>query len=408
MKIFKFGGASIKDVAHINNVVSIIQQHQNEDLVIIVSAIGETTNYLETVWQAYLNKEDWQAKLAVLQKEQSALIDELFIVNPHDIKTSLSVFYDGLIQFLNANTIEDDSYLYDQIVSIGELTSSFILSWKLIRSEIENYFIYAKELVRTDSTYRAGKVNWETTQQQIKAQVGKGIYVTQGFLGGTENLQNTTLGREGSDFSAAIFANCLDAESVTIWKDVEGVFNADPRIITDTTLIKKLSYEQAILLTYYGAKVIHPKTILPLKEKNITLHVRSYNNLENEGTLISNEEADLPAMFIKNTEQKLLKFKPISGTFNPRKLSDILYLMKETQLPVFFIDYSPICIQVSTNNQAFKLAVLRSNLSDNLVISEEIEVEMGVYYENLENTPPMKNVIAMQDNGKFRLVIGEF
>lgn len=407
MKVFKFGGASVKDAAHILNVVSIIEKYKSDDLVIIVSAMGKTTNFLEEVWDLYLKGLSWKEALSSLKNDQHSIIDEIFS-NPAQIKSNLDAFYQLLIEFLEANNVKDGSYLYDQIISIGEITSSFILSSILNEKGIINEYLHAKSLVRTDLTFREGKVDWKITEEQICAKVKSGIYVTQGFVGGTENEQNTTLGREGSDYSAAIFAYCLNADSVTVWKDVNGILNADPRLVTDTELIEEMSYEQAILLTHYGAKVIHPKTIEPLKNKSIKLFVRSYNNLQNNGTCVSEKEGSLPAIFIKKEDQIVMKVIAEKRSLHPHDLSDILFLMKETQLAPYFIKYTPNELLVSCDNQQFKLEKLIKNLPASLKLEGIMPVEMGVYHAQLEGAPLISEIYFLQDDGNFRIILGKF
>ncbi len=408
MEVYKFGGASVATADNIKNVISIIKKEAPKNLIIVVSAMGKTTNYLEKVWQAHLKDENWLEQLLALQQDQFNLIDELFYANTYDIKDGIRKLFDGLIYFLNNNTINDESYIYDQLIVLGELTSSFILSRKLEESEVPNHFHYAKQLIRTDQSYREGKVDWKHTKQVVQATFTNGTYVTQGFVGGTSNNQNTTLGREGSDYSAAIFAYCLGAEKVTIWKDVEGVLNADPQLLNETVKIENLDYNQAVELTYYGAKVIHPKTIEPLKLANIPLCVRSYENTNNKGTIISNIKGELPPIFIQNKKQILLKFEAKGRFLNPKDMCDVLYLCKEAQLPIFFTDYSPTSIKISTNNQDFKLDLVKYNLPEDLKLVNEQFLDMAVYYGSLENTPSLKNVEYFKDNGTYRIALGNF
>ncbi|MBK9732826.1 MAG: aspartate kinase [Chitinophagaceae bacterium] len=291
MKIFKFGGASIKDATAIKNVATILQKYKGEQVVIIVSALGKTTNALEAITNAYFNKTGKAAVLLEKLKQQHfAILAELFPGSNQEVYDSINNTFVEIDWILEDQPLDKYDYIYDQIVSIGEMAATKIVSAYLNHQNIPTQWIDVRDCIRTDNTYREGKVDWELTQKNIALHVlpllQNQFVLTQGFLGGTSENYTTTLGREGSDYTAAIFGYSLDAEEVTIWKDVSGVLNADPRYFPEAQKIDTLSYHEAIEMTYYGASVIHPKTIKPLQNKKIPLHVRSFLSPAAEGTVI--------------------------------------------------------------------------------------------------------------------------
>ena len=260
MKVFKFGGASVKDAAGVRNVADLLQSVGYENTCMIVSAMGKTTNALEEVVKRYFEKEDFEKTIREVKKQHIDLAIELF-ENADEVSNEISQFFDDIVSFLRRNKSPNYSYVYDQVVCCGELISTKIISMYLNSIQVKNEWLDVRDYIKTDHTYREGKVNWKATEENIAQLPQTGFFITQGFLGSDNNFFTTTLGREGSDYSAAIFAYCLNANSMTIWKDVPGVLNADPRYFEQTELLNHISYEEAIELAYYGASVIHPKTL---------------------------------------------------------------------------------------------------------------------------------------------------
>lgn len=311
MKIFKFGGASVKDAASVKNVARVLSLYPNDTILIVVSAMGKTTNALEKVVEAYLHKtDDPVLLLRNIQEQHIQIIKELFPNKEHELHNTIEILFSQLRIYVE-KVGEDDHYnkVYDAIVSYGELISTRIISAFLNDQGFENDWLDARKVIRTSSHHRAGRVNWDETQRLVKEQLKPNrTYITQGFIGSDAALNPTTLGREGSDYSASVMAYCLDAEEVIIWKDVRGVLNGDPKVFDDVSLLNKLSYREAIELAYYGASVIHPRTIQPLQKKRIPLKVKSFLQPKGEGSCISDGvdlEPILPC-FIRKDNQVLI------------------------------------------------------------------------------------------------------
>ncbi|MGY3054334.1 aspartate kinase [Pedobacter sp. UYEF25] len=335
MDVFKFGGASVKNAAGVINLAEIVKSYNTGALLIVVSAMGKTTNQLENLTKAYLSKsQEIHQIFEEIKNFHFDLIDELFGGNQnavHDDVANVFVEIDWLIE---DSADENDDYIYDQIVSIGEIASTKIIAAWLNHCGQKSIWADARSYIQTDNTHREGKVNWQKTekiiQEDLSLTLSKSIVVTQGFIGGTTENYTTTLGREGSDYSAAIFAYCLNADAVTIWKDVPGVLNADPKWFDETKKIDQLSYYDAIELTYYGATVIHPKTIKPLQNKNIPLYVKSFLQPAEKGTVINNTANPLPIpSFIFKINQALISIFPKDYSFiieeNLSKIFDVFH-----------------------------------------------------------------------------------
>ena len=302
MKVFKFGGASVKDASGIKNLVSVLQQVGYDNTLIVISAMGKTTNALEVVIGNYFNdKSQLQSALQEVIKYHNQILLDIFESDQHPVFIQVKTLFEELNLFLKTNKSPDYNFVYDQIIGFGELVSTTIVSAYLDAVGISNNWLDVRQLIKTDDYYRRANVNWEATQQQISQLVNtKQLNITQGFLGSDKNNFTTTLGREGSDYTAAIFAYCLNAQSVTIWKDVPGVLNADPRYFNNAQLLKTISYHEAIELAFYGASVIHPKTLQPLQGKEIPLYVKSFLQPQNEGTVVKKYkgiEPEVPCLF---------------------------------------------------------------------------------------------------------------
>ena len=319
MKIFKFGGASTKDADNIKNVLSVIVQSSEKDLVVVISAMGKITNALELVVNDYFNSGNFQEALKFVSNYHLDIVNELFQNNSHFIYSELDSHFSDLNRFLKNNKSKNHAFVYDQVVSFGEIISSKIISIYFSENGIPNNWLDVRQCIKTDDNFRDAKVDWEATEQKISERVKTtGITITQGFVG-AENTNNftTTLGREGSDYTAAIFAYCLNAESVTIWKDVPGVLNADPRYFEKTQLLSKISYREAIELAFYGASVIHPKTLQPLQRKKIPLYVKSFFSPLDPGTCVGTDVDLEPSVscFILKKDLILISLSSLDFSF---------------------------------------------------------------------------------------------
>lgn len=309
MLVFKFGGASVKDAPGIINLGKIVERYKDQQLLIVVSAMGKTTNELESLTKAYVDQtDDIQLIYNKIKEYHFHILNELFTAD-HPVFDEVANTFVEIDWMIEDEPHDDYDFIYDQIVSIGELVSTRIVNAYLNYAGFSSQWLDVRSYIHTDNTYREGIVEWDKTcthiQQDIPGLLTKGIVVTQGFLGGTSENFTTTLGREGSDYTAAIFAACLKAQSVTTWKDVPGILNADPKYFTDTVKFDKLSYTEAIEMTYYGAGVIHPKTIKPLQNANIPLLVKPFNNPDEAGTVISHEAPviyERPVIIIKHNQ----------------------------------------------------------------------------------------------------------
>ena len=290
MKIFKFGGASVKDAAGVKNLIRVLKTVGYQDTLVVVSAMGKTTNALEKIIEIYFKDQPAQLsqELLMLKEFHLKIVDELFEDQTQKVSKVVQDCFEELHSFLKTNKAPNYSFVYDQVVSYGELLSTSIIHHYFEVQGWKSFWLDARECIKTDDYYRAANLNWEQTQELIKSHTkDRQLIITQGFIGSNSNNFTTTLGREGSDYSAAIFAYALNASSVTIWKDVPGVLNGDPRVFKNTELLHQISYREAIELAFYGASVIHPKTLQPLQRKEIPLYVKSFENPEQNGTAVS-------------------------------------------------------------------------------------------------------------------------
>lgn len=321
--MFKFGGASINSFERINNLVPILENHKDEKILIVISAMGKMTNALEKVLDAFYEERNEDA-LQLFYKIKNYHLDQLkYLITLHWQKATnqLNDFFTETEWLLHDKPVKDYNYYYDQIVCAGELLSSTLLSFYLNEKKLQNQWIDVRDLLRTDDTFRDGKVDWGISKKQVEERLvplfsENNFVITQGFIASTDENESTTLGREGSDFTAAIFADLLDAESVTIWKDVNGVMNADPKEFKEAVTIEELSYKEVIEMAYYGAQVIHPKTIKPLQNKNIPLYVRSFLDLRLPGTVITKKStSQLPPMIVYKRSQVLITLQTTDFSF---------------------------------------------------------------------------------------------
>ena len=378
MKIFKFGGASVKDAESVKNITQILQSEGTENTVVVISAMGKTTNAFEEVINAYYNKTDKLSdNLGVIEDYHKAIIDDLFDKGDAIYK-EINILLGELSWFLARNTSQRYNYVYDQIICFGELLSTKIVSAYLSKIGIDNNWFDVRNYIKTDSNYRDAKVDWNLTQKIITEKLdATKLNITQGFIAANDTENTTTLGREGSDYTAGIFAYCLEAESVTIWKDVPGVLNADPRVFKETTLLEQISYEEAIEMAFYGASVIHPKTLQPLERKEIPLLVRSFVNPKETGTKVSKGTRlvpDIPCFIVKK-DQVLVSISALDFSFMvENNISYIFQKLHDFQLKVNLIQNSAISFSVCIDNKFNKFDAFY----DELKTQFKIDVQKGV------------------------------
>ena len=356
MRIFKFGGASVKDADGIKNVFSVLEKVGHEDTLLVISAMGKTTNALELVIKNYFEKSnELHSSLQEVKKYHYQILMDLFEDEEHDVYFAVNSLFADLEYFIRSNKSPNYNFVYDQVVSFGELISTTIVSHYFAQAGLKNNWIDVRNFIKTDNTYRDANVDWEKTQQLIaKGVKKKALNITQGFLGSDENNFTTTLGREGSDYTAAIFAYCLNAESVTIWKDVPGVMNADPRYFENAILLNQISYREAIELAFYGATVIHPKTLQPLQRKEIPLHVKSFINPLLPGTSVSKGkdlEPQTPCYIVKR-DQLLISLSSIDFSFiMEENISEIFALFHQYKMKVSLTQNSAISFSVCVEDK---------------------------------------------------------
>jgi len=384
MKVFKFGGASVKDAEAVRNVGNIIQRY-DEDLVVVVSAMGKTTNALEKVVDAYYNnKSSLAADLQALKDFHFEILNNLFENKKHPIFNEIHNTFVEIEWEIEDAPSRNYDYIYDQIVGVGEVLSTKIVSAFLNEQSIQNKWLDVRDVIQTDNTHRNAKVNWELTEECAQKVIiplintkEQTILITQGFMGSSSELFTTTLGREGSDFTAGILAYCLNAQGVTIWKDVPGMLNADPKWFDNTEKLDNISYHEAVELAYYGATVIHPKTIKPLHNKNIPLYVKSFLLPQDEGSVINeNTKADgLVPSFIFKMNQVLISISSKDYSFIMEDhLSHIFGVFAERGIKVNLMQNSALSFSVCINFDEQTMSLI-----------DELKKEYKVLYnDNLE------------------------
>ena len=381
MRIFKFGGASVKDADGIKNVYDVLQKAGYEDVLLVVSAMGKTTNALELVIKNYFDKSpELSASVQEIKKYHNQILLDLFENDKDPVFAAVNDQFADLEYFLAHNKSPNYNFVYDQIVSFGELISTTILSHFMNFMGIKTQWIDVRNFIKTDANYRDAEVDWELTQKNIAKNIApKILNITQGFLGSDNNNFTTTLGREGSDYTAAIFAYCLNAESVTIWKDVPGVMNADPRYFENACLLNQISYREAIELAFYGASVIHPKTLQPLQKKEIPLYVKSFINPLLKGTSVSKGvdlEPHLPCFIVKRN-QLLISLSSIDFSFiMEENISEIFRLFHDHKIKVNLIQNSAISFSVCVEDKFGEFNALNAVLSKKFKVDFEENVTL--------------------------------
>lgn len=391
MKVFKFGGASVKDAESVKNLASIINRYADDDLLVVISAMGKTTNAFERVLHAYLTGETEAAvkEAKSIHDYHRKIAADLIPDNTHSLYKEIGDIFAGVEMRLHTKPTASYNQEYDQLVSQGEMLSTIIVSNYLNYSGIQNQWSDARQFLKTDSTFREGRVDWDISDKLIRQQFSFNaihLYITQGFIGSTFGNLTTTLGREGSDYTAAILAYVLDAESVTVWKDVPGVLNADPKWFDDTVRLEKISYLDAIELTYYGTSVIHPKTIQPLKNKGIRLYVKSFLHPEDPGTVIGdNSYEKLIPSFIFKMDQVLIHIHPADFSFIAEdNLEKIFRCFAGYGLKINLMQNSAVSFDVCVNNDLSRIPSVLADLEKDFRVRSTPGLELVTirYYDD--------------------------
>jgi aspartate kinase len=410
MKVFKFGGASLKDAKSIANMTSIVKSHIDSPLMVVVSAMDKTTNALEKVLEAFLKKGDFLLEIQTIKAYHIEICNQLFS-SPTLIVEKIQIILDELPGKLIVNKPFDE--LYDQVVSTGEILSSVIVEHYLSSHKLPTEWIDARKYIITDSTFREGNVNWTKTKEQCQGLskiLQKKIIVTQGFIGGTPDGLTTTLGREGSDFSAAIFASCLQANSVTIWKDVPGVMSSDPKRLPNAIVFDELPYQEAAEMTYYGASVIHPKTIQPLAMRQIPLFVKSFDDPTLPGTKIHQCHINaLPPLIVFKDNQCLISCRVTDYTFvNEDQLSKIFHALSELDIKINLMQNSAISFSCCIDFREQKVMALIDALQQNFEVYYNTGLTLITvknYDEETFNTYRKKQNILIEQSSRSTLQI---
>lgn len=380
-KVFKFGGASVKDAAAIENLRNILLRYPEDPLAVVISAIGKTTNFLEKTLDAYYHRPEEALRLADELQRHHEQIARGLLADPETLNATMRPLFDKLRARLLTQHSNNHDFDYDQIVSFGELLSTALISEYLNQSGIANTWLDARRLMRTDSTYREGHILWDTTTAQIRDAVSRQdnrIVVTQGFIGGTAECLTTTLGREGSDFSAAVMAYALDAESVTIWKDVPGLLNADPKRFPDAVKLARIPYVEAVELSFYGASVIHPKTLKPLQNKSIPLYVKSFFRPDDEGSVITacTVSPETPSFIVKD-RQTLITVSPRDFSFmDVDNLSEIFSQFSKFRVRVNMMQNSALSLSVCTGSDKIRVRQCMDALKERYKVKYNENVDL--------------------------------
>ena len=379
MRVYKFGGASVKDAAGVKNLSKVLLHQGSTDTLVVVSAMGKMTNAFEKIVHAYLYQKDkLQQSLGYVKSYHLNLMSALFL---HDdpIFERVDALLQDLDDFLDRNSSKEHDYVYDQVVCTGELLATAIVSAYLSNQAISNEWLDIRTVIKTDSNHRNAAVNWEATAANVKTLEKDVLYITQGFIAADTQSNTTTLGREGSDYTAGILGYCLSAESVTIWKDVLGVLNADPRVFDQTVLLEHMSYQEAIEMAFYGASVIHPKTIKPLENTSIPLYVRSFEHLQNKGTKVSKGATITPktSCYIVKKNQILISISTSDFSFMAEEnLSRIFRQLHRNKLKVNLIQNSAISFSVCVEDSFSQFNAFYEALSSDFKIRYNTDLTM--------------------------------
>lgn len=377
MKVFKFGGFSVSSAANIKQLVKIIKQGKDDQILIVVSAMGKTTDALEALSNAYNNAHDDTFQLlSGIKNYHEGVMKELFGTEHHPVFDEIANTFIEIEWMLDDEPHPDHDFSYDQIVSVGELLSSKIISAYLKECGLDNKWIDARSYIHTDNTYKEGAIDWAKTKTSIsglKDIPGQNIIISQGFIGGTSENFTTTLGREGSDYSAAVFASCLGAESLTVWKDVPGIMNADPALFGNAQKYERLPYSEALELAYYGANIIHPKTVKPLQNSDIPLYVKPFLSPDESGTRIdgtSELNTDIQAIIVKKNQTLLTVSTKDFSYMDETLLSILLKGLADAHIKQNMIQLSALSVSLSLDKDEIKLKKLTDQLSEMFEFSD--------------------------------------
>lgn len=387
IKVFKFGGASVKNATAVLNIVNIIKNYDKNKLLVVVSAMGKTTNKLESLFTSFMqqNKADFLIKTDELKAFHMEIVEALFegeyLI---EIKSTIHKEFENIHDFFNRNTKENINFLYDQLIPFGEMLSTKIIHHCLFKSNVNSSWLDARNCIKTDNTYQNANVDWKQTIAHTNTEINllykdHRVIVSQGFIGSDSNGFSTTLGREGSDYSAGIFAYATDAADVIIWKDVPGMLNADPKYFENTVKLDQISFKEAIELSYYGASVIHPKTIKPLQNKNITLFVKSFINPESQGTVIQKrtENDDAIPSFIFKKNQVLFSVMPKDFSFIiEQNLSDIFLKLSKTNAHINIMQNSALSFSFLMDNKMEAIKQIKEVLEATYVVKYNTQLEL--------------------------------
>jgi aspartate kinase len=384
MQVYKFGGASVKDAQAVKNVISILKENPFKEKVVVISAMGKTTNDLEKVInEYYAHNTEWKNSIETVYTKHLAIISELFENQPNTCDVAVRKIIDKTIDFLAQNHSRNYNFIYDQVVSIGEYISTTIVSEFANHQSVTNTLVDAKHCIFTDNAYTEGKIDWKKTEKAISTVIPPlfetGFVITQGFVGCTQEDFTTTLGREGSDYTAAIFSYCLNAERMTVWKDVEGIMNADPKEFPEATFISELTFTEAIEMTYYGASVIHPKTIKPIQNRNIPLEVRSFVNYNKRGSIISANAntSFLPPIIIHKRNQVLLSFSAKDFSFiGEDHLSKVFSTFADLRLRINMMQNAAISFSICVDYKKEKIDAIIDELSNDFSIVQNEKLSL--------------------------------
>ena len=383
MKIFKFGGASVNSVDRIQHLASILKSYQGQQLLVVISAMGKTTNALEKVAEAFYGGHKDEALELFRQIKESHLTTAkyLLVQNYLAAEAQLKDFFTEVEWLLHDKPVRDFDYYYDQVVCVGELLSTSIVSAYLAESGLDNQWIDVRDIFRTDSNFRDAAIDWDYSQKKVLDEIKPlftetNMVVTQGFIGATSDNESTTLGREGSDYTAAVFASMLNAESQTIWKDVEGVMNADPKLFPEATILSELNYDEVIEMAYYGAQVIHPKTIKPLQNKGIPLYVKCFLDASLPGTVIHNRTVKgLPPIIVLKQQQVLVHLHSKDFSFVGESGIEQLYnLFAGLRIKPNLLQSGAVSLQVCLDDRTDKIEKLALAAADLF----DVQVEKGL------------------------------
>ena len=402
MKIFKFGGASVNSVERIKNLKNIVQDFGNAPLVIIVSAMGKTTNGLEKVVNAFYkgNKAEALELFNIVKNQHLTTAKYLLVFKYNECVSQLNDFFTEVEWLLHDKPVRSYDYYYDQIVCIGELFSTCIISHFLNEEKLSNQWLDVRDLLRTDNNFRDAGVQFDFSADRIKQAINNyegNITITQGFIGATDDNESTTLGREGSDYTAAIFANILDAESLTIWKDVEGVMNADPKAFSDAQLIHELNFNEVIEMAYYGAQVIHPKTIKPLQNKSIPLLVKCFLDPQLKGTIIHNKQVkNLPPIIVVKANQVMMHLKTKDFSFiGEAPMSQLYEIFGLLKVKPNLIQTGAISLQLCLDDHEEKINQLANECS--VLFDVQLEKQLNLLTIRHYNFEIMNEMVSSKD-----------